>query len=136
MIALTLTLAIRTVSEANAHEHWRLRQKRAKAQRSTAGVVVLAALREPGRPRVAPPCTVTLTRLAPSNGLDTDNLAGSQKHVRDGIADALGIDDRNPAVTWLYDQQRGPWGVRICIERAMLDVSVRDMPSGPLTAGG
>ncbi len=132
---IALTLAIRTVSEANSHEHWRLRQKRAKAQRSTAGVVILAALRAPGTRRVTFPATVTLTRLAPSQGLDSDNLAGSQKHVRDGIADALGIDDRDPRVTWLYDQERGPWGVRVVIAPAPT-CNVRDMPSGPLTAGG
>ena len=132
---ITITLAIRTVSEANAHEHWRLRQRRAKAQRSIAGVVVLATLRGAGEHRVTPPCTVRLTRIAPSSGLDSDNLAGSQKHVRDGIADALGIDDRDPRVTWFYDQERGPWGVRVRIEQQVI-VPVRDMPSGPLTAGG
>jgi hypothetical protein len=33
---LTATIPVRTVSEANAHEHWRKRAKRAKEQRSTA----------------------------------------------------------------------------------------------------
>jgi hypothetical protein len=39
--------------------------------------------------------------------LDDDNLAAGFKSVRDGIADALGIDDRDPRVTWAYAQQRG-----------------------------
>jgi len=49
--------------------------------------------------------------------LDGDNLAGALKAVRDGVADALGIDDRNPRVTWLVDQRRGPAGVVIEVFR-------------------
>jgi hypothetical protein len=69
---------------------------------------------------------VTLTRLAPSRGLDDDNLAASLKAVRDGVADALGLaEDRDPRVTWRYAQANGRavlglpsgYGVRIEIER-------------------
>lgn len=111
-------MALRTVSEANAHTHWRARQKRAKAQRGAA----FAYLRRPTTPLrpVASALVVTLTRIAP-RALDDDNLAGSQKHVRDGVADALGINDRDPLVTWRYAQRRGGKGqyaVHITITRA------------------
>jgi hypothetical protein len=57
---------------------------------------------------------VTLTRVAPSNGLDGDNLQGSLKACRDGVADWLKVDDRDPRVTWLYEQRRGKeWTVEV-----------------------
>jgi hypothetical protein len=31
----------------------------------------------------------------------------SLKAVRDGVADALGVDDRDPRVVWLPDWERG-----------------------------
>jgi hypothetical protein len=63
------------------------------------------------------PLVVTLTRVAPSNGLDGDNLQGSLKACRDGVADWLGVDDRDPRVTWLYEQRRGKeWSVEVHVE--------------------
>ena len=57
---------------------------------------------------------VTLTRIAPSNGLDDDNLAGALKAVRDEVAAWLGVDDKDRAtVRYEYEQERGPWDVRI-----------------------
>lgn len=119
MTPIVVKLPIRTVSEANSHEHWRKRAKRAKRQRHAAKAGTWA-----GAAKFAPfravafdngelicranivPVVVIITRIAPRD-LDSDNLAGSQKHVRDGIADALGIDDRDPRVEWLYAQRRG-----------------------------
>ena len=63
-------------------------------------------------------CVVTITRIAP-RALDDDNLAASAKHVRDGIADAMGLDDRDPRVRWRYAQRsdgRGVYGVEIRID--------------------
>lgn len=97
---------VRTVSEANSHTHWRLRQKRAQEQRylgRLAGPIRLG-LRY-GATYL--PCHVHLVRLA-SRKLDSDNLQGALKHVRDGIADWLGVDDGNEeAVTWTYAQETG-----------------------------
>jgi len=119
---VSFTIPIRTVSEANAHEHWRVRQKRAKAQRELAGFACLArasAMHRAGRAMVSGGLIVNLTRIAP-RPLDSDNNVGSGKHLRDGIADALGIDDRDPRVTWEYAQERGGvgvYGVRVEIRR-------------------
>lgn len=52
------------------------------------------------------PVVVTLTRIAPRD-FDSDNLAMSFKAARDGIADALGVDDGSARVTWRYAQRRG-----------------------------
>lgn len=61
----------------------------------------------------APPCEVLLTRVAPSKGLDGDNLQGSLKAIRDAVAAWIGIDDGSERVHYTYAQERGPWGVRI-----------------------
>ena len=108
---------LRTVCELNAHEHWRVRSKRAKTQRE----LVTLVLRRTVAPMmlVGAPLVVTLTRVAPSQGLDDgDNLPSAHKHVRDAVAALLGIDDRDPRVSWRYAQRRGPWGIEIAIEPA------------------
>lgn len=101
---ISVSLPIKLVSEANAHEFWRVRQRRAKTQR----FIAAAALRVQcaGLLGEAGAAVVTITRIAPRS-LDDDNLAGSAKHVRDGVADALGINDRDPRVQWRVAQERG-----------------------------
>ena len=106
MTPLVVELPIRTVSEANRREHWAARARRVKQQRSTVGLVLGAHLRLAG---LNPPCVVTPTRIAP-RALDSDNAVGSLKAVRDGVSDALGVDDRDCRVTWFYDQRRGSKG--------------------------
>lgn len=111
MTPITFTIPVRAVSEANAHQHWRARQKRAKAQREAARFIAGAELQiaVPRRSVFAygPTCfSITLTRIAPRK-LDSDNLAGSMKHVRDGIADALGVDDGDERIEWRVEQRKG-----------------------------
>ncbi|MFA4900877.1 MAG: hypothetical protein WC563_15270 [Brevundimonas sp.] len=103
---------VRLVNATNEHTHWRVRSKRAKAQRGLASMVLRSICATPP----PPPLTITITRHAPSNGLDSDSLPPSGKHLRDGIADFLGVDDGSASLTWLYCQERGPWGVTIQIE--------------------
>lgn len=99
------TLGIRTKSEANQREHFAVKAKRVKAQREAARAGCAAHLARP-----ALPCVVKLTRISP-RPLDRDNLVGSCKAVIDGIADWLGIDDRDPRVHYMHEQQRGPANV-------------------------
>lgn len=100
---------IRTVPGLNAREHYRVRAKRVKAERQATAWALLMAGYNPFTP-----CTVRLTRVAPSNGLDDDNLSGALKAVRDEVASWLGIDDkRSDLVRYVYAQQRGPWAVGI-----------------------
>ena len=79
---------LRVVSESNAHEHWRKRQKRAKEQRGLVSMVMRSKATKP-----AITCTIRLVRIAPRK-LDQGNIAAALKHVQDGCADWLGIDDR------------------------------------------
>jgi len=101
---------MRLSSGLNAREHWRARARRVKAEREQ--VYFVLATRDPEVP--AFPMTVTITRVAPSSGLDDDNLAGSCKAVRDQIAQWIGVDDkRSDVVKYAYAQRRGPWAVEI-----------------------
>lgn len=103
---MVVTLPVRTISEANVRCHWATKMRRVKAQRSAAGLVAAGVFVKLGRPF---PLEVTLCRIAP-RALDDDNLRGALKAVRDGVADALGVDDRDCRVSWAYQQRRGAPG--------------------------
>ena len=103
-----LLVPIRKSSGLNAREHWHARASRVRRERGHTGWMLKGAETPPV------PCSVRLTRFAPSNGLDDDNLAGSLKAVRDQIAEWLGVDDkRRDLVRYVYAQERGVWGVGI-----------------------
>lgn len=101
-------ISIKTVSEANKRSHWAARAKRVKAQREAAFLYVLSARRRSELGDLKPPksAVVTLTRVAPRT-LDGDNVQSALKAIRDGVADALGVNDGDPHVTWKYAQRRG-----------------------------
>jgi hypothetical protein len=134
---VNVTLPIRLVSEANVSgsNHWRHRQARAKAQRAAVAIglrQILAPLltwnyvatkRSPRRAdnpgnvkgarmisgRCIPPDAtlgIIITRIAP-RALDSDNLVGSAKHVRDGIATLLGVNDNSPMISWYVSHKKG-----------------------------
>jgi hypothetical protein len=126
-----ITIPLRTSSGLNAREHFRVRAKRVRKERE--GVAwVLTTARKP-----ALPCSVLLTRVAPSSGLDDDNLAGSLKAVRDEVARWLGVDDRDRlTVRYRYSQRRGPWGVCIEFGEAAIGAQfVLDIEQGSLLEG-
>lgn len=99
---------LQTRGGMNAREHHQARARRVRAERSTVGWFLR------GQPKPALPCVVTLTRIAPSSGLDDDNLASACKSIRDAFAEWVGVDDkRRDVVRYAYEQERGPWGVRV-----------------------
>lgn len=109
-MTVTASIQVKTVSTLNMREHWAKRAARAKTHRKAAYAItkVIASGQRL-------PVAVTLTRIAPSNGLDDDNLRGALKSVRDGVADAFGLDDRDPRIEWRYWQVRGK-GYAVAIE--------------------
>lgn len=122
---MTITIPIRTISEANRsrNEHWAVTRERVKAQR--AAVSLCWRLVDPGS-RPSLPSVVTMTRIAP-RALDDDNLARSFKAVRDQVAAEMGVDDRDPRVTWRYAQRRGrpnEYAVEISTVRTGADIIV------------
>jgi len=109
-----ISIPMCTVSGMNARENWRKRAKRVKAERELVGWY-LGMGELIGKLEKRLPCVVTLTRVGPTNGLDSDNLVSSMKAPRDQIAEWLGVDDRkDDLVRYVCRQQRGPeWLVQI-----------------------
>jgi hypothetical protein len=106
-----------------------LRAKTRKYQRSMAGVITLAHCYR----IVSLPVIVTVTRIAPSTGLDPhDGLGAALKGVIDGIADGLKLtNDRDDRVTWKLAQRRGPAGhysVSVTVEAVEADSDAKRAP--------
>ena len=97
MSQFSVVLPIRLPSVANLREHWSAKARRTKLQRTAAQLSC-----RPARALLLP-VVVVLTRVAP-RPLDDDNLASAFKATRDGVADALGIDDRDARIAWKYSQ--------------------------------
>lgn len=102
----SIEIPLRLGRGQNDRGHWRTKHSKKSSEQEA----VAWMLR--GTPP-APPLIVTMTRIAPSAGLDDDNLVGACKNVRDQIARWLGVDDKNPSVQYRCAQERGPWGLRI-----------------------
>jgi hypothetical protein len=112
-----VTVPLRTVPGLNAREHWAARAKRVKRERTVVWVGCCAALRS-FTDREYPPYFVHLVRISPRGKIDSDNLQGALKAVRDQVAYELCVDDGDEMlVRWTYAAERGPWGVRIEVRR-------------------
>lgn len=112
-----LRVALPTVSEANTadHAHWTHRHRRARTQ--IQAMIELLATCDPAERAL--PLRVTFGRVGPALLDREDNLPVAFKHLRDGVAQALGLpDDRDPRVTWRYRQtrDRAAW-IEIDLER-------------------
>lgn len=96
-----------------------------------------ALLRAKISPAEILPCDVWICRISVGK-LDDDNLAGSAKHLRDGIAHALGIDDGGRLARWHYQQrkpecQQGPVAIR---QGVQVSIVRREMRGPPVRASG
>jgi hypothetical protein len=117
---IVISLPLRLESVANLREHWTARHRRAKQHRFIAKCAVRVHVNQPWADRL----DVLLVRIAP-RALDShDNLRISCKGVVDGVADALGVDDRDPRVTWRYEQEKPPKGAKKA-ERHGLRIELR-----------
>ena len=107
---LTVELPVPITGQGqNGREHWAVKAKRTKRERS--GVAdALAALFG----RVPCPSRVRLTILGGHRRIDDDNVRGRLKACRDGVADWLGVDDGDARITWECGHARGrSRGVRV-----------------------
>ena len=113
---IAFTVAGKTKNEGNAHQHWRERHRRSKAARNALSAVTRVhlmrhvKLNDVLHLRANTPgfIVVVLERVSPKHLDDGDNLSSAMKSARDGVADALGIDDGPlTSVQWLYSQRRG-----------------------------
>jgi hypothetical protein len=111
---VVVMLPLQTKSEANQRGSWRTKEKRRKEQVNVASLSIRSGTMHHRRRRVS---RVEVTRIGPRK-LDTDNLHGALKYVRDGIALGLGINDDTDI--WFTYQEIHPWlygvRVRVCFE--------------------
>ena len=92
-----VTIDLVTPSVANLREHFAQKAKRASGHRK------VGYLMTKGFKGLFRRALVILTRHAPRL-VDSDNLAALLKNVRDGVADGLQVDDRDPSVIWHTQQ--------------------------------
>lgn len=113
-------LPVTVRNESNQRDRWGA-VKRAKAHRTAAHLTTRAALGRnwPVGGWRGAELVVLLTRAysGRQKRMDDDGATRATKSVRDGVADALGITDADPRVTWVPTQQeRGSeTGVRVQI---------------------
>lgn len=120
-LTLEIPLSKPLPSSANLREHWAPKARRVKLSRAH----VAAHLRTTGaaflrewavmRPNQALRLECTLTRVA-KRELDSDNLQGAFKAVRDQVAAECGIDDGSKRWDWKYSQEAGAPAIRIRLE--------------------
>lgn len=111
-IMIRYEIPIRTISEANNREHWAAKAKRTKSQRLMSRLITISALSR--HKELWHPMTITLVRHG-KRKMDSDNLARSFKAVRDGIAEAIGIDDGDDRINWQYRQEKAK-GYTVIVE--------------------
>jgi hypothetical protein len=123
--AVSFVVRVKTKNPLNEHTgNSRLaaiiRKNQRREHRTAARYETLAALHKARVSRAdLVPAVVTLTRVS-AGVMDDDGLAASQKGLRDGIADALGVNDGGPFVRWQYRQRKGRvrvYAVIVRIER-------------------
>lgn len=114
---ISIQLPIRTKSEANNFEHWRIKDRRKKQHNA----IVLAAL-NPIKNELRIPCTVVLKRYGTGHLDKFENLPMSFKYIVDCIAFILtgkdrGRGDSDPRIEWRAEQEKSPhYGIKITFE--------------------
>jgi DNA-binding GntR family transcriptional regulator len=106
---ITAKIPVKLVNGANSREHWAVRAKRAKDQRWAARAALMKYRVLPLLENIDHGIKITITRRG-GRRMDDDGLTISAKHVRDGVADWLGIDDGDPRLTWVVKQDKAPRG--------------------------
>jgi len=126
---ISVSLPLRLVSEANSRDHWAVKAKRAREQRSVVRMRLGAMFGEVAGKLAGVPWLITITRVSPGTLDAHDNLPRSCKAVVDGLCDALGVKDNDPRVSFRYAQEKvkratkgrvpaNKYAVRILIECA------------------
>lgn len=101
-----LTLPIRTVSELNCSDHWRVKHKRHVMQQKSVEKIL-----KPVKNQLTIPFHVHLTRLAPRKLNRHDNLPASMKYIVDAVCAIItgdyrpGRADDDERLQFSYDQE-------------------------------
>ena len=124
-------IPLKTVSEANSSEYWRVKRKRHEEQQ-----FIIRSLFLKEHAPIVLPCTITLSRLSPRLLDCEENLPMAFKWIKDEIGACIfpekvivyrnkkgklvknkGHADSDPRITWQYDQKKQQQqGIRIEIE--------------------
>ena len=109
------TLPIRTVNRNNARLHWAALHRATRDERRAACLLTRSVLDIAATARIERlGAVITLTRIG-KRKMDSDNLAGCLKGIRDGIAEAIGVDDGDDRLRWVYEQ-RTEWRYAVEVE--------------------
>ena len=114
-ITLVVTVpGCKVVSEANRRDHWAVKRRRARDQASLTHAALIGVGSDArDRIRAAPFVRVKFTRVG-GKKLDSDNLVGAFKSVRDALAKWLRVDDGSDRLRFDWPvQECGETGVRI-----------------------
>ena len=101
---------LKLTPNAKRRKHWRSYQPAIKSDRAAGAICTCLAL--PLRAKKAIAATegkiaMVVTFYPPdARRRDDDGMISAFKHLRDGIADALGIDDGDPRITWVVEQAK------------------------------
>jgi len=129
-------IPLKTVSEGNSTQHWRVKAKRHRMQQ-----FFIRQLFDQEPQQITLPCIVTMTRLSPRELDEEDNLRMAFKWIKDEISECLilkerktyinklgraieikGRVDSDKRIKWLYGQEKCQiQGVRIEIEHQLPD---------------
>jgi hypothetical protein len=91
---------VHMLSESNTRGYWTKHFKRHQAQRSEFNLIVSALVKG-----VDYPVRVDLTYHSVGRMMDQGNIGAAFKHIQDGIADAIGVDDGDRKFwDWHYDE--------------------------------
>lgn len=111
---IEIDLPIKTVSEGNMREHWGKKSQRAKQQRHLAYAMTMSELAKINPHELVHPIVIKFVRYG-KRKLDDDNLIRSFKSIRDGVCDALEIDDGSECLRFVYGQAKGEYAVNVCV---------------------
>lgn len=117
---LTTTIDVQLGRGQNMREHYAVRAKRVKAEREATNFALERATNFTHTRVMAATliseqqsgARITLHRPWARVPLDSDNLSGAFKGVRDEVASFLGVDDKSERLHWIYTQSKQPKGTR------------------------
>lgn len=108
----------RLTPNSKRRSHWRTYQPVAKKARTDAHYLTIEAMQRHGEDWLAGKGTIPLaiTFFPPDRRhRDDDGIIGSFKHARDGIADGLGVDDRQFRPSYHVGEPEKPGRVEVVI---------------------
>lgn len=108
-------IPIRPVNRNNRRMHWAALHRATKAERHAACLITRSVLDASATGKIERlGAIVRLTRIGKRKMDKGDNLNSCLKAIRDGVADAIGIDDGDDRLQWEYDQRtEGRYAVEV-----------------------